>query len=90
MSFFYLIGYKQDSDYESFFTLYDTLKIAKPNMVAVPLSKEEYEKSYKRVIESQKFKDTMKRVEFYAQQRNPKIEDIESKIKWAISPFSIS
>lgn len=45
MSFFYLMGFKS-KDPHSFITLQTILNIENPQIVALPLSKEDYEEKY--------------------------------------------
>jgi hypothetical protein len=55
MSFFYLQGFKSKS-IESFYRLYDIMKIEKPQLVAIPVSKEDYDDKYSKVISHPKFR----------------------------------
>lgn len=55
MSFFYLQGF-QSKSLESFYKLYDILKIEKPQLVAIPVSKEDYDEKYLKVMSHPKFR----------------------------------
>lgn len=55
MSFFYLQGFQPES-IDSFYTLHKILEIEKPNIVALPISKEDYEKKYLKAMAHPKFR----------------------------------
>lgn len=69
MSFFYLESYdKQDTD--SFFTMYDILKIGKPNIVALQISDKDYNDIYLPATRHPKFEDAMKKVDYYVRSKS--------------------
>ena len=55
MSFFYLQGFKS-KNLDSFYKLHDVLSIEKPQLVALPISKEDYDEKYLKVIHHPKFR----------------------------------
>ncbi len=55
MSFFYLQGF-QSKSLDSFYKLYDILRIEKPQLVAIPVSKEDYDDKYLKVMSHPKFR----------------------------------
>lgn len=55
MSFFYLLGFEQES-VQSFYTLRKILEIQKPNIIALPISREDYEKKYLKAMAHPKFR----------------------------------
>ena len=55
MSFFYLQGFQSES-IESFFQLQKILEIEKPQIVALPISKEEYETKYIKAMAHPKYR----------------------------------
>lgn len=75
MSFFYLEGYDQNKP-ESFLTLYDILRISKPNMVALQISEKEYNEIYQPVVLHPKFEDAMRKVEYLTKLKN--VEELKN------------
>ena len=55
MSFFYLQGFKS-KNLDSFYKLHDVLSIEKPQLVALPISKDDYDEKYLKVIHHPKFR----------------------------------
>ena len=80
MSFLYLQGYKK-KDLDSFFTLYDILQMAKPNLVAIPLSDKEYREKYAVLVQSKKFEEDVKRAEYFAKIKSEEITTLKGIIK---------
>ena len=58
MSFFYLCGFKS-KDPHSFITLQTILNIENPQIVALPLSKEDYEEKYEKALGHPRFRAAM-------------------------------
>ena len=82
MSFFYLEGYdKKDESCDPFFTMRDILQIYQPNLIAVPITEKEYNSTYKRIIENPKMKDTIKRIDHFADIQSKEIRDITGKYR---------
>jgi hypothetical protein len=71
MSFFYLQGFKQ-GDPESFYKLKQILRIAKPNIVVLPLSQEEAGEKYAKVMKHPKFEAAMQTFDYYLDNKDTK------------------
>lgn len=76
MSFFYLMGFKS-KDPESFITLQSILNIETPQIIAVPLSKEDYDEKYEKAMSHPRFKDAMNNFRFNV--KNRKINERSTK-----------
>lgn len=76
MSFLYLEGYKKN-DLNSFFTLYDILQLAKPNLVAIPLSEKEYREEFQNIVQGPKFEEIMQRAEYFAKIQSDEITTVK-------------
>lgn len=63
MSFFYLLGFKS-KDPHSFINLQTILNIETPQLVAVPLSKEDYEEKYEKAMGHPRFRAAMDSFKF--------------------------
>lgn len=75
MSFFYLQGFKQDS-LESFYNLRKIMEIEKPNIVALPISKHDYENKYLQAMKHPKYRAAMDK--FLVHLRNEDDEAIKT------------
>jgi hypothetical protein len=73
MSFFYLQGFRS-KDPESFVTLQSILNIETPQIVAVPLSKEDFDEKYEKSINHPRFREAMDRFRFNV--KNKKLQEI--------------
>lgn len=69
ISFFYLQGFHPKS-IESFFTMQKILEIEKPNMVVLPISKDDYEEKYLKVMKHPKYREAMDKFIFNLKNRN--------------------
>lgn len=63
MSFFYLQGFEQEST-DSFFTLHKIMEIEKPQIVALPISRDDYENKYLKAMGHPKYRDAMDKLIF--------------------------
>lgn len=75
MSFFYLMGFKS-KDPDSFVTLQSILNIETPQIVAIPLSKDDYEEKYEKAMSHPRFREAMDNFKFNV--KNKKINEIQN------------
>lgn len=80
MSFLYLEGYKKN-DLDSFFTLYDILHLAKPNVVAIPTSEKQYQEEYAEMTMQPRFEEHMQRAEYFAKLHSDELTTIKGILK---------
>lgn len=71
MSFFYLMGFKSKEP-KSFITLQSILNIEPPQIVAVPLSKDDFEEKYEKALNHPRFRAAMDSFKFNVKNKKEK------------------
>ena len=75
LSFFYLQGYDK-KQLSSYYTFYDMLHLAKPTLIALQLSEDEYQKKLANFVDSPKFYESMERVEYFTKIKSEELKSV--------------